>query len=282
MNAQEYQVEHNKLMTKWEKEARSWLAESNKELSEQIPFFRDGVTCPEVWFEEGNDFRPLFILKEVSIGKNYTCEIPDFLATWNNNTMFEFAQYEFDDVKVGSFPQWRRIARLAKAFEDVHNGIYPCDYSRYDFGSLKGDGKEYIGNIDGYKGDKYKQRTSNKEYDNIINKIAILELKKLGGGQTVGSKLSIATGYYTEHIEKFADNIKAQIDIIQPTVIIGLGRENGHCITQELLEKANVNQKLKDVIQIKGYHHVRSSNKKFYDDPLEKYAEAIKVKNTNQ
>ena len=36
---------------------------------------------PDVWVEEGNDFRPLFILKEVSIGKNYTCEIPDFLAT---------------------------------------------------------------------------------------------------------------------------------------------------------------------------------------------------------
>ena len=132
MNAREYQVKHEELMTKWENDARCWLAESNKYLSKQIPFFRDGVTCPEVWFKEGNDFRPLFILKEVSTGKNYTRELPEFLATWKNKTMFEFAQYEFDDVKVGSFPQWRRIARLAKAFEEVHNGTYPCDYGRYN------------------------------------------------------------------------------------------------------------------------------------------------------
>ena len=277
MTAQEYRSKHEELMAKWESEARSWLLNTrNDDLAQNIPFFRDGVTCPEVWFEDNNSFRPLFILKEVSTGKNKIDEVQDFLSIWGNKRTFEFAQYEFDDIKVGTFSQWKRIARLAKAFETVHNGTFPCDYSKYDM-SFWDNGKLYSGNILGYKDPEGKnsKRTANPTYNDIINKIAILELKKVGAGQTVTSELSLATEYYTNHIEKFKSNLSEQIKLINPTVIIGLGRENGKCIT-ELLKDNNIN--VDNYIVIEGYHHTRSSNANFYDAPLLKYMEALKNK----
>ena len=269
MNEQEYKVKHEKLMTEWEQEARKWLLDtSNRELSEKIPFFRDGITCPEVWFDKDNTFRPLFILKEVSIGKNKICEVSDFLEIWGNKKTFEFAQYDFDDIKVGTFSQWKRIARLAKAFEDVHNGVYPCDYGKYDF-SFRDGGEIYNGDIVGYKDKKYYRKTANTTYSDIINKIAILELKKIGAGQDVNSELSIATKHYTEHIKQFKERILEQIKLIKPTVIIGLGREGGACISELL---SDIKPNISDVIWIEGYHHAsRLSNKKFYDELLEKY-----------
>lgn len=268
MNTTQYQIEHNNLMSEWETEARNWMLQLGKEeLSYQIPFFRDGVTCPEVWFDDNNTFRPLFVLKEVSIGKNNTEDVPEFLKIWGNKKTFEFAQYDFDDIKIGTFRQWKRIARLAKALEDVHNGIYPCDYGKYDF-SFQNSGKFYEGDIPGYTDKMYCEKTANSTYNNIISKIAVLELKKVGAGQSVTSDLSIATGYYTDHIDKFKDKIIKQIQFMKPTVIIGLGRENGECITKLLVK----NGICKDTeLLIEGYHHARTSNEDFYNDPLEKY-----------
>lgn len=272
MTVQQYQLEHEKLMTEWENEARSWLSEiGEEELAKNIPFFRDGVTCPEVWFDKDNTFRPLFILKEVSIGKNYKCYVHEFLKTWGNKKTFEFAQYEFDDIKVGSFPQWMRIARLAKAFEEVHKGKYPCDYGTFDM-RFRDKGELYVGEIPGYKDPKGKnyKKTTNTVYNDIINKIAVLELKKVGAGQNVSSELSLATGYYTSRIKKYKEKICKQIDLIKPTVIIGLGRENGECITR-LLKDNGI--EMNNIIVIEGYHHSRSSNEKFYDCPLRQYRE---------
>ena len=44
---------------------------------------------------------------------------------------FEFALNPFDDIQIGRFPTWIRIARLAKGLEEIHNGAEYCDYYKY-------------------------------------------------------------------------------------------------------------------------------------------------------
>lgn len=191
ITAEEYRVENKKLMEEYEAKVREWLKkEGCNNIADDIPFFRDGVTNPDVWFKEGNEFRPLFILKEVSIGKDKTRELYDFLKEWGNTKTFEFVENPFDDIKIGTFRQWMRIARFAKALEETSKGNYSYNYSAMDFSYKKGR-EIYIGDIDGYK--KYKPRTANQNYLNTVDKIAILEIKKVGGGTNVASEISCAT-----------------------------------------------------------------------------------------
>ena len=50
----EYITQKNKLLDEYESKVRNWLKEKGKcDISEKIPFFRDGVVCPEKWFAEG-------------------------------------------------------------------------------------------------------------------------------------------------------------------------------------------------------------------------------------
>lgn len=274
MTASEYKIKKDRLLTEYEERVRGWLAENySTELSEKIPFMRDGVVCPEIWFEENNDFRPLIFLKEVSLGINEEAELDDFLNLWGNQKSFEFVENPFDDVQIGSFSQWQRIAKLLKGLEEIHNGASWCDYYKYDLSFIPG-GEKYNGEVEGYIKHN-NEKTKNEIYNGIVSKMALMEIKKVGAGQTVGSKLSMQTGYYAEHIEPFKDLLCRQIELINPTVIICCGRENG-CIS-ELLKyvKENTNERL----WIDGYHHTRSSNLHFYEEPLAIYKNYI---NTDQ
>ena len=269
-SAKQYRIENEKLLTEYEERVRKWLLKKGKkELSEKIPFFRDGVTCPEVWFEKGNNFRPLFVLKEVSLGIDTIEELESYLKTWGNPKYFEFVENPFDDIKIGKFTQWRRIAKLAKGLKEIHCGADMCDYYKYDLGYKDG-GEEYQGNIEGYK--KYFSRTSNQVYNEIINQIAVLEIKKIGAGTNVASELSVETEYYTSHIEPFEELICKQIMLIDPTVIICLGRENGKCISEQLKP---IKEKTGNRIWIDGYHHIMSSNEKFYYKPIREYKKEL-------
>ena len=60
----------------------------------------------------------------------------------------------------------------------------------------------------------------------------------MGGGTKADSEISIATKHYTEHIESFEKLLINQINLIEPTVVICLGRHNGACIS-ELSKKAS-------------------------------------------
>lgn len=274
MTAEEYQRERTPLLEEYESRVRAWLKDvSNfKELSEQIPFFRDGVVCPEVWFQEDNSFRPLFVLKEISLGINCVPELPQYLETWGYPKRFEFVENPFDDVRVGTFKQWQRIACLAKGMEQVHEGVNDRSYRELDF-SFKPGGEEYSGDVEGYKTEKFQLRTANPVYNSIINRIAILEIKKVGAGQSVRSKLSLATKYYSRHIEPFEDLICRQIELMNPTVVVCLGRESGACISK-LLE--NVKAMTADRPWIDGWHHSRSSNLHFFDEPIAEYEKLLR------
>ncbi len=103
--------------------------------------------------------------------------------------------------------------------------------------------------------------------------MALLEIKKIGGGQTVNSELSLLTEHYTQHIAPFSDLLCRQIELIDPTVIICCGREYSNCISELLIE---VKRNTGDRLWIDGYHHTRSSNLKFYENPLMTYKEKIR------
>lgn len=272
ITAEEYRLQNADLLQEYEERVRRWLFTSGKEdISRSIPYFRDGVVCPETWFREGNNFRPLFVLKEVSLGINYLTELPRFLETWGHQEHFEFVENPFDDIRIGTFSQWKRIARLAKGLEEIYNGADDCDYYKYNLDFQDG-GEEYLGNITGYCTHN-RQRTANVIYNQIVDRMAILEIKKVGAGQTVNSELSLATKHYSEHVEPFEDLLCRQIRLIDPTVVVCLGREWGNCISQFLSRvKTNTGQRL----WIDGCHHTRSSNLEFYEKPLRIYRDYLR------
>ena len=255
----EYRTQNQALMEEYETRVRDWLREKGeKGLAEKIPFFRDGVTCPEQWFrEENNDFRPLFILKEVSIGKNDVNEVDDYLMHWGNPKHIDFAENPFEDIRNGAWRTWQNVARLAKGLEDAQKqkDNLGKDYLKIDFSYQEG-GDLYSGDIEGYKDKPYNShRTANRDYIAIIDRIAVINIKKVGGGTMVSSELSKATGYYTEHVEPFQDLLIRQINLISPTVIVCLGKESGNWVSEcawlDAIKKGVNNKK---VPWIGGYH----------------------------
>ena len=285
MTANEYKIKKEELLTEYEDAVRKWLSEDYKrpggrkiykgdpEFAQKIPFYRDGVVCPEVWFEKGNNFRPLIILKEVSMGKEKNCEINDYLNEWGGKKRFEFVENPFDDVRIGTFSQWRRIARLVRSLEAVYNGETDFDYTKCDL-SFEHSGECYSGNIDGYKDKKnYYERTGNKEYRRITDRMAVIEIKKIGAGTDVKSEISLAGRPYTDHIEPFKGLIKKQIELINPTVIICCGREYSNCISELLKEVRSETEN--SIAWIDGYHHILSSDEKFFDEPISEFSKDL-------
>ena len=62
-----YREENSVLMQEYETRVRKWLAGfGNEKLADQIPFFRDGVTCPETWFREGNESSDVYLKRDES------------------------------------------------------------------------------------------------------------------------------------------------------------------------------------------------------------------------
>ena len=198
-------------------------------------------------------------------------KLPDFLETWGHTKTFEFVKNPFDDIQVGTFRQWRRIVRLAAGLEEIHNYGTTWNYQKLDL-NFKDGGEEYTGNIAGYKTEQYLHRTNNPTYNSIVKKIAVLELKKIGGGTSVISSLSLATQYYSDHVKEFQNMLCEQIELIDPTVIVCLGRECGVCISEQLTE---IKSKITNCLWIDGYHHTRSSNVHFYDEPIAKYKQLL-------
>ena len=64
-----------------------------------------------------------------------------------------------------------------------------------------------------------------KEDDDAVigNSISIINLKKIGGGSTTASKLSVYSGSYEDHAEKLSDELKEQIAEICPEIIFCCG-----------------------------------------------------------
>ena len=274
ITASEYRLKQTELLNEYEERVRKWLKDKGEnQIAEKIPFFRDGVTNPEVWFAPGNNFRPLFVLKDVSLGVDKVSDVDQFLKTWGNQKQFDFVENPFDDVKIGKFILWRKIAALTKGLEDIYLEKGFSDYGKYDFSYQTG-GMQYTGDIEGYK--DYGFRTSNPLYNDMIEKIAVLEVKKIGGGRDVNSELSIATRHYAEHIAPFRDLICREIELINPTLIICCSREY---FTQNLLEEVKNNTS--ERLWIYGCHPTFNSTKNFYEAPVLTYKQHMESFNVS-
>lgn len=270
ISADEYRIKREALFSRYEDRVRQWLRENGQgELSEKIPFCRDGITCPEKWFKPDNRFRPLFILKEPSMGIKNESFLDSYLEKWGNTTCFEFAENPFDDIRIGKFKSWIRIAILASGMFSAAEGNGVTDYYSHNM-SFSSGGEKYTGDIQGYI--EYGERTSNRNYSNIIDRIAVMDIKKVGGGPSVTTDLSIRSQYFTKHIEPFMDLIIEQIELIDPTVIICCGRENGDCVSELLkVDGKPLSEMMNGIPWIKGYHPNRSSVQHFYTEPLKQY-----------
>ena len=258
ITASEYRTKNIELLTEYERRVRRWLVEDmgvDTELAERIPFFRDGVVCPEKWFSDGNGFRPLFLLKEVSLGIESLNELDDYFDKWGNKTTYEFVENPFDDIRIGCFTMWRKIAALAKGLESVYNGDGIRKYNISEFAYKRGN-EVYTGSIKGYLGKDYKYgaRTDNCAYNDTMDRIAVLDIKKIGGGVSAGSPLSKATLHYSDHIKPFEDLMCQQIELINPTVIICCSHE-----FSSMKQLAEIRDATSDHKWIDGYHPTRNS-----------------------
>ncbi|MBR5478769.1 MAG: hypothetical protein IKU84_01165 [Clostridia bacterium] len=241
-------AKREELMARWEQECRQWLEYENRKnnneyLDVNATFFKDGVIDPETWFDEKNTFRPLFILKEVNDQKPTGEKTFDFVA---------MDESDGHDIWNG-VSKWRRLAVLA-------NGLKISLEDRLQLISYDETYRAF-----------YHNKTSN--YKDALRHIAIMNVKKLGGGAKVKSEESKKTIIFTEHAkqEQLKKNLKEQIvEQIQPDIIIFFGIDT-HCFFDIK------NDKLFGIPVITSRPHPssRKSNKEFYNETIKKVKEII-------
>lgn len=274
-NARQYREDNLKLMLEYEEKSRAWLHSQNgkSDISDRIPFSRDGVVNPEYWFKEGNDFRPLFILKEPSIGINTADQLPDFdrewdranTPEWNHLSYFEYVENPLDDIQVGCSTTWKRIMALTIGLEAVAQRREPPKYDIATFAYSKGQNNFSFPVPQIFL--QKRTRTGNQTYIDTAQKIAVINLKKMCGGTNVGSSLSKESGYYFEYTKgEFRQLLERQIRLISPSIIILCGTENGRGLSRFLDETI-----LSSYPFLEVQHPSRISVQKFYTDTLEKY-----------
>lgn len=239
--AENYRKEHLALMKEWEQEGREWLS-SLKEKESRATFYADGVMDPEVWFEESNTVRPLFVLKEV-----HEAEHP------NSNEYCNFVGTEKDpgdhDIWDRVSPTWKRVVVLAKGILSV----------------TKKDG-----NVPDYDASYYMEEN---DYRNVLKRIAVINLKKFAAGKTVGDGYSKKTVMFYRHAE-FAEEanrnyLYKQIKMISPNVIICCGAGVIEYI-KPIADKLGISL----VLKVDHPSYIRS-RELFYNDTLEKIKAGI-------
>lgn len=192
IRAQEYRNQREELMQKWELECRDWL-ECENGAPIDATFFRDGIIDPDVWFE--NDFRPLFVLKEVhDTAQDNRCI--DFVAMQNGKDY---------DIWEGR-GMWRALGTLARGM----------------ISSMEEDGKIF----------PYEElyQMDLNEYRKTLRRIAVINIKKLSGGSQVASNESMQTKHFSGHAGKFKANLQNQIELIDPSIIICCGADIKSCL----------------------------------------------------
>ena len=158
---------------------------------ENAVFCRDGIIDESVFGKaqlKGSPFRPLYILKEFhDEGGCTNCE--ELLNGCKSHGINEATGLHWIDISKCNLcyrkkeRTTKRLLYIAKTLEDVL-GV-----------------------------------NSNKEED-ILNRVAIINLKKMSGGSSIGTEKSVSTLDFSCHAQKFKHELKAQIEGIQPTIIV--------------------------------------------------------------
>lgn len=177
------------MLDEYVKKYLEWMEENGIEAN----IFKDGIVNYDVW--ESSKFKPLFVLREVH-------DIPDE-DTWGK--IYNFLD-DKNDVKRGVSPTWIRVALLADGLKKSYDGIE----AKYEYQTYERGEKE-----------NWNHR---KEYRNIIEHIAVINLKKISGGNYKNSLESQKTKCYTEHIDYFKEELMNQIAEIKPNLIVLCGK----------------------------------------------------------
>lgn len=266
-----YRKQKELFMSEYEKTVRQWMSDQklNETVIKLIPFLEDGVVCPETWFKEGNDFRPLFILKEASIGIDCKSELEAYYQKWKL-TRFDHVGDEFGDIRIGvnkfkGNNPWMRIVKLAYGLKTAYETGLFCEYNTivntsYIEGKL---------NPDNVSGDStYAHATANENYISMVNRIAVVNIKKIAGGTYAKSELSKATLHYSKHLDKvLADYLYKQIvEFIKPTVTVFCSPD-----ISSVMKNAYGDKLIKQFICLDGYHPSRTSTEKFYNHTVKEY-----------
>ena len=160
----------------WCDDIRTWVKEETG--CEAINVYKDGIICESVF--SNSDFRPLFILKEVSDKDGFSEEPLSILET---------------DIKTGKPSMWRRVVSLAKELYNIYNG---------------GEKQPY----------RLINSTEKEEYEKYRDMIAVINLKKAHGGTSTGTTESQITIDFSCHAYKYRERLINQIRLINPSVII--------------------------------------------------------------
>lgn len=207
-----YYANYNQFMMMWANDIREWTG------CKDAIFYKDGVFDIDEWFSN-KDFRPLFILKEVNEANKDEAEKEAQIHSENEIKKYgEKAAIKncVDFVGTGNIygsdpwngeRMWKRIGALAVALYKAYNNDEDIDYDNVN--------KIMSENVE--SGETLRQT--------VCRKIAIINLKKLGGGNNVESDKSKATLCFECHAKQFYKNLIEQITFIQPTVIICCGKD---------------------------------------------------------
>lgn len=197
-------------------------------------FFRDGVVNESKW-NEADNIKVLFLLKEV----NDQCEYSEeeilengWLSLVNKKDVPDiFEEY-----------MWRKLAFIYKGICEAIKNDCEADPEQWTY----------------FRTEEGKNSFSKEEQEYWINKVAVMNLKKLGGGGYADKEKSSYTVHYKEHCEEFALQIKEQIEMISPDIIV--------CCSPEVYD--NLNRKVfgfkkkqgnfpiynENILIVEGYH----------------------------
>lgn len=266
-----YLSNYNDFMTKWAKDVREWTK------CEDAIFYKDGIFDVEEWFANEN-FRPLFILKEVNEPNKAEAE-KEAKKHGDNESIENCINFVGTGKEYGSDPwkgerMWKRIGALAVALYKTHNHEIDLDYDAVN---------EAMEEID-ENGEILRQK--------ICRKIAVINLKKIGGGNNTGSDKSRKTLCFECHAKQFYNNLIEQITFIQPTVIIccgkdvvskclGLMDEKNKTIKKYIEIYSSVGESLKIGV-INGYHPSNQvGTENFYNKTLKEFVQLQLSHNRN-
>ena len=189
-------------------------------------FNRDGIKNTDKWFATGNEFRPLFVLSEV--------HDEEFLLEEKTERFVDGENTDFDKGEL----TWRKIVSLSRGLKIAQETNETAEYKLF---------------------------SGDDEYQEYLNDIAVINLKKFSGGINIGSDKSKSTGVYNLHInDGFTALLEEQIALINPTMIV--------CCGGKIFDLLKNNVKLGTRMIIKGYHpRARVSIKKYYDCIVEEF-----------
>lgn len=239
MNEQEYR----NLMCEWATEVREWTGKHD------ATFFKDGIFNQEAW--DKSEIKLLFVLKEVhektkgaSEPSAYGIENSiDFVSTENGGS----------DPYKGEEAMWKRVGILANAIFKMKTN--PSAIPQYE--------------------ELQKEMQDNNNHKKTCDRIAVINLKKLAGGNYADSKESKATLCFECHATKFYDKLIKQIDLIDPTIIICCGKNS---VIESLgLKKEDtvINIGEKKIPIINAFHPQQTSTDNFYYSTLEKVRDIL-------